>query len=182
MVASLPFLETTVSFSLPFSYVENRIGRPPLRKQDLILRQIQGRPTHAAGGEKRPRIKSVAPVLTFCQNCFRCRDPSARGSMWRNAKVFALTEAAWLELRAGVSANQDKGGSKSGDEKKEPSKGREDDKERSKNGDCDKDGSKSADDNKGASPSGEDKKRDASKSGDCDGPGGGDGDVGGTGG
>jgi hypothetical protein len=113
-----------------------------------------------------------------------------------SVKVFALTEAAWLELRAGGDgAAQDKSGSKGGDEKKEPSKSSEDKKEPSKSGDCDKGGSKSGDDDKGAAPSGEekktgaaptgdDKKKDASKSGDCDnaGPGGGDGDTGGTGG
>ncbi len=104
-----------------------------------------------------------------------------------SAKVFALTEAAWLELRAGGDgANQDtksgddkepskssddkKERSKSGDDKKEPPKSSDDSKEQSKGGDCDKGGSKSGDD-----------KKDASKSGDC-GPGGGDGDTGGSGG
>jgi hypothetical protein len=106
-----------------------------------------------------------------------------------SAKVFALTEAAWLELRAGGDgANQDtkssedkKEHSKSGDDKKEPSKSTEGSKEQSKGSDCDKGGSKGRDDNKGASPSGDDKNKDASKSGEC-GPGGGDGDTGGSGG
>jgi len=106
-----------------------------------------------------------------------------------SAKVFALTEVAWLELRVGgdganqgtksdddkkkpsKSSDDKKEPSKSGDDKKEPSKSRDDSKEQSKSSDCDKGGSKSGDDQKG----------DASKSGEC-GPGGGDGDTGGTGG
>jgi len=98
----------------------------------------------------------------------------------RSAKVFALTEAAWMELRAaGDGGNQDtksedenkKERSKSGDDKKEPPKSSDESKEQSKGRDCDKGGSKS----------GEDKKGDASKSDEC-GPGGGDGATGGSGG
>ncbi len=87
-----------------------------------------------------------------------------------SARVFALTEAAWLELRAGGDgAQQD---TKSSEEKKkEPPKSSDQSKEQSKGEGCDKGGSKSGDDKKG----------DASKSDEC-GPGGGDGDTGGTGG
>ncbi|MGZ4817418.1 MAG: hypothetical protein ACXVZJ_02265 [Terriglobales bacterium] len=103
-----------------------------------------------------------------------------------SAKVFALTDAAWAELRAGHEvAVQDK---KSGDEQKGPSKS-EDKKEPSKRADCDK--GKSGDDQKSTQPGddkksrqpGDDKKTDSAKSGECDeGPGAGDGDMGGTGG
>jgi len=104
-------------------------------------------------------------------------------------KVFALTEDAWLGLRAGgdsanqeAKSNDDKakpsessadktGPSKSADDKKAPSKSAEESKEQSKSGNC----------GKGGSTSGDQKKGDASKSSEC-GPGGGDGDAGGTGG
>ena len=94
-----------------------------------------------------------------------------------SAKVFALTDAAWGELRAGREvAFQEK---KSEDEQKGPSKS-EDKKEPSKKADCGK--AKTGDDKKGTQ-AGDDKKTDSAKSGDCDkGPGGGDGDMGGTGG
>lgn len=106
-----------------------------------------------------------------------------------SAKVFALTEAAWLELRAasdGVnqeknSVDDQKEGPKSREGNKDSSKKSDAGKEQSKSKDCDKDGSKSRGENKGASPSGDDKKGDASKSGEC-GPGGGDGNTGGSGG
>ena len=98
-----------------------------------------------------------------------------------SAKVFALTEAAWLELRAGGDgAQQDtknteekkKEPPKSSEEKKkEPPKSSDQSKEQSKGEGCDQGGSKSGDEKKG----------DASKSDEC-GPGGGDGDTGGTGG
>ena len=97
-----------------------------------------------------------------------------------SAKVFALTEAAWLELRAGSDgAQQD---TKSSEEKKkEPPKSEEKKKEPPKSGDQSKEQSKGEGCDKGGSKSGEEKKGDASKSGEC-GPGGGDGDMGGTGG
>ena len=102
-------------------------------------------------------------------------------------KVFALSEAAWLELRTvSDGPNQEKKGS---DDKKESPKSSDSDKDTSKSSDtaksqsksdCDKDSSKSQNDSKGAAPSGE-KQRDASQNSEC-GPGGGDGDTGGSGG
>ena len=95
---------------------------------------------------------------------------SQSGQKPPSAKVFALTEAAWLELGAGGDgAQQD---TKSSEEKKkEPPKNSDQGKEQKKGEGCDKGGSKSGDEKMG----------DASKSGEC-GPGGGDGDMGGTGG
>jgi len=109
------------------------------------------------------------------------------------AKVFALTEAAWSQLRAGTDvASQDKGETKSGDDQKAGSKGDENNKgpskstdekkEPSKSAECDKAGSKRADKNICVTPSDYEKKE-GSKSSECqEGPGGGDGDTGGTGG
>jgi len=132
------------------------------------------------------RLNSVFVFALFLFSCTRLAfarvwpfSPSSQKPP--SVKVFALSEAAWLELRAGDGAAQDKSGSKSGDDKKEPSKGSEDKKERAK-ADCDK--GKDGDDKKNASPNADDKKKDAPKSGECDnaGPGGGDGDTGGGGG
>ena len=138
----------------------------------------------------KKRLNSVFVFVIFLFSCTRLAFtriwPFQQASQKPpSVKVFALTEAAWLELRAGgAGAAQDKSGSKSGDDKKEPSKGSEDKKERAKGSDCDKGGSKSSDDKKDASPSADDKKKDAPKSGECNnsGPGGGDGDTGGGGG
>ena len=106
---------------------------------------------------------------------------SQSGQKPPSAKVFALTEAAWLELGAGGDgAQQDTKSSEekkkeppksSEEKKKEPPKSSDQGKEQKKGEGCDKGGSKSGDEKKG----------DASKSGEC-GPGGGDGDMGGTGG
>ncbi|HVP50919.1 MAG TPA: hypothetical protein VMT05_02345 [Terriglobales bacterium] len=99
----------------------------------------------------------------------------------QSAKVFALTEAAWLELRAGGDgAQQD---TKSSEEKKKepPKSSEEKKKEPPKSGDQSKEQSKGEGCDKGGSKSGDEKKGDASKSGEC-GPGGGDGDMGGSGG
>ncbi len=148
----------------------------------------------------KKRLNSVFVFVLFLFSCTRL----AFARIWPfqqssqkppSVKVFALTEAAWLELRAGSDgANQDKSGSKSGDDKKGASPSGDDKKkdaspsgddkkkDASKSGDCDKGGSKSGDDNKGAAPSGDDKKKDAAPSADCEGPGAGDGDTGGTGG
>lgn len=109
----------------------------------------------------------------------------------RSAKVFALTDAEWNELRAGrdvasqeksepkgADAQQDK--SKDGNEAKDLSK-TEDKNDQAKSGDCDKAAPKEAEDK--GSQSGEDKKKDGPKPGECQqGPGGGDGDMGGGGG
>ena len=136
--------------------------------------------------ETANRIRDVAHTLGYRPHPVARIWPFQQASQKPpSVKVFALTEAAWLELRAGgAGAAQDKSGSKSGDDKKEPSKGSEDKKERAKGSDCDKGGSKSSDDKKDASPSADDKKKDAPKSGECNnsGPGGGDGDTGGGGG
>lgn len=117
-----------------------------------------------------------------------------------SVKVFALSDAAWLELRAGRDiTNQDKGEpkstggqqdqSKSGDsakskdaEDKKGDEGQKDQKDPSKTADCQDDKPKSGDDKKGPSPDAGDNKKDAAKPGPCEGPGGGDGDMGGTGG
>lgn len=147
------------------------------------------------------RLNSVFVFVLFLFSCTRLAFtriwPFQQSSQTPpSVKVFALTEAAWLELRTGGgAANQDKSASKSGDDKKEAAPSGDDKKgaapsgddkktDASKSGDCDKGGSKSGDDKKGAAPSGDDKKTDAAKSGDCDnsGPGGGDGDTGGSGG
>ena len=98
-----------------------------------------------------------------------------------SAKIFVLTEAAWLELRTGGDGSGQE--AKSSDEKKEQSKSDEksaDKKEPSKSADESKEQSKAKDCDKG-SKSGDDKNKDASKSGACE-AGGGDGDTGGSGG
>ncbi len=98
------------------------------------------------------------------------------------AKVFALTEAAWLELRSGAAAAQASGESKSGGDQKEQPKASEEKKEAPKNGGEQKEPPKTADSDKGRSEGGEDKSS-APKSGEGEqGPGGGDGDMGGSGG
>ncbi|MGZ4831726.1 MAG: hypothetical protein ACXVZQ_02305 [Terriglobales bacterium] len=124
----------------------------------------------------------VSVLVIFLVSCTRVAltrmfPPPQPAAAPPSAKVFALTDAAWAELRAGHEiAVQDK---KSGDEQKGPSKS-EDKKEPSKRADCDK--GKSGDDQKSTQP-GDDKKTDSAKSGECDeGPGAGDGDMGGTGG
>lgn len=92
--------------------------------------------------------------------------PFARTNPKPNPTVFALTEAAWAELRAGVDfTSDDQNPSKSSDDKKDASKN-DDKKDASKNDDK-KDASKN-DDKKGASKT--DDKKDA-------GQGGGDGEV-----
>jgi hypothetical protein len=115
------------------------------------------------------------------------------------AKVFALAEAAWLELRTGADVvNQDRGESQGadgqrskrseeersrpGDDAKGEAKDSEDKQEPSKS--ADSDGAKRGEDKKDASPSGDEKKKDATKPDQSkdEGPGGGDGDMGGTGG
>lgn len=106
------------------------------------------------------------------------------------AKVFALTEAEWSELRAGRDvAGQEKSGPKSADTQQDRSKGgnepkdsskTEDKKDQAKGANCDKAAPKSGEEK--GSPSGEEKK-DTPKPGECEqGPGGGDGDMGGGGG
>jgi len=100
-----------------------------------------------------------------------------------SAKVFALSDAAWAELRAADDpARQDKSESKNAEDQKAPSKN-DDAKDKSKTADCNKGNAKNSEQKKGTAPSGEEKKEDSSKRGECDsGPGGGDGDTGGTGG
>ncbi len=107
------------------------------------------------------------------------------------AKVFALTEAEWSELRAGRDvASQEKSEPKGADTQQDKSKNDseakdsskpEDKKDQAKGANCDKAAPKTGEDK--GSPSGEDKTKDAPKPGECEqGPGGGDGDMGGTGG
>lgn len=104
-------------------------------------------------------------LLTFTRLTVARILPSARTDRNPSPKVFALTEAAWAELRAGVDlAYDDQVTSKRDDEKKDTPKG--DEKDTSKSDDK-KDGSKG--DDKKDSSKGDDKK-DA-------GTGGGDGDV-----
>ncbi len=97
----------------------------------------------------------------------------------RSAKVFALTDAEWNELRAGRDvAGQEKSEPKSADAQQDKSENKND---QAKSRDCDKAAPKEAEDK--GSQSGEDKKKDGPKPGECQqGPGGGDGDMGGGGG
>jgi len=113
----------------------------------------------------RNRVLVSAIFLLSCTRLTVARIlPSAWTSPKPNPTVFALSDAAWAELRAGVDfTTDDKTTQKSSDDKKDAAKS--DDKDGSKSGD--KDAAKS-DDKKDASKS--DDKKDAS-------PGGGDGEV-----
>ena len=87
--------------------------------------------------------------------------PFARTSQKPNPSIFALTEAAWAELRAGVDfRTDDEGASKSSDDKKDASKS--DDKKDAAKSDDKKDASK-GDDKKDASKT--DDKKDAGEGG-----------------
>ena len=99
-----------------------------------------------------------------------------------SARVFALSETAWLELRAVADGqNQDQRGPKAGDNKAD-SKAKDKDKEGSKTGEEKKPDTKAKCD-KGA-PNSDAEKKTVPPSGECtdEGPGGGDGDMGGGGG
>ncbi len=97
-------------------------------------------------------------------------------------KVFALSDAAWQELRGGVDPVQQTGDSKSGDEQKQPPKAGDEQKEAPKAGDDQKEPPQSADSDKGRSGGGEDKSGAPNTGEGEQGPGGGDGDMGGSGG
>ncbi len=129
-------------------------------------------------------FNSIVAFVVFLFSCTRV----AIARIWHapqkppTAKVFALTEAAWLELRSGGAAAQAADESKSRDHQKEQPKSSEDKKEAPKSGDDKKQPPKSADSDKGRSEGGEDKSG-APKAGEGEqGPGGGDGDMGGSGG
>ena len=114
-----------------------------------------------------------------------------------SVKVFALSDAAWLELRAGGDlTNQDNGESKTTDGQQDRSKSGdtakskdsddkksgEEKKDQSQRADCQDAKSKTGDDKENPSPNADDQKKDAAKPDECKGPGGGDGDMGGGGG
>jgi nucleosome binding factor SPN SPT16 subunit len=123
----------------------------------------------------RNRVLVSAIFLLSCTRLTVARIlPSAWTSDKPNPTVFALSEAAWVELRAGVDfTTDDKATQKSGDDKKDATKS--DDKAASKSDDK-KDSSKSDDKKDSSKP---DDKKDASKSDDKKeaSPGGGDGEV-----
>lgn len=123
---------------------------------------------------------AVARILPFSQ---ATEEPAA-------AKVFALTEAAWQELRAGgaVSAQQKdesnnaqpkQESSKEAKENNQPTKDAGTEKDPSKNPECQEPAAKPGDDSKTSQA--EEKAKDGAKP-ECESPGGGDGDMGGTGG